>query len=293
MVAAVGLRRADPGREPDPVGTCPYCVGCDTPCVPDTTVRAVATDPLFLLHEVADAVAAAFAASTDRGPAGGHPGQYSFDVVSDDAALEVLRRAGYGVLSEESGMERGTRDEVVVIDPIDGSTNASRGIPWFATSLCIVDADGPAVALVADQASGRRWWAVRGSGAQVDGRTLRVSGCTDVAQAIVGLNGIPPVHLGQRQSRMLGAAALDISLVAGGSLDAYVDCAVQAHGVWDYLGATLICREAGGTVIDAFGRALEVLDHAARRTPVAAASAELASVLAARRRGYAEPPPGA
>jgi fructose-1,6-bisphosphatase/inositol monophosphatase family enzyme len=256
-------------------------------------VRVVATDSLSLLHEVADAVAVAFAASTDRGPAGGHPGQYSFDVVADDVALDVLRSAGYGVLSEESGMERGRRDEVVVIDPIDGSTNASRGIPWYATALCVVDADGPAVALVADQASGRRWWAVRGSGARVDDMPLRVSGCTDVAAAIVGLNGIPPVHLGQRQSRMLGAAALDISLVAAGSLDAYVDCAVEAHGVWDYLGAALICREAGGVVIDAFGRPLAVLDHAARRTPVAAASMELATVLAARRRGYADQPPGA
>lgn len=261
--------------------------------MPDTTVRVVATDSLSLLHEVADAVAAAFAASTDRGPAGGHPGQYSFDVVADDAALDLLRRAGFGVLSEESGMERGRRAEVVVIDPIDGSTNASRGIPWFATALCVVDDRGPSVALVADQASGRRWWAVRGSGARVDDQPLRVSGCTDVAQAIIGLNGIPPVHLGQRQSRMLGAAALDISLVASGALDAYVDCAVQAHGVWDYLAATLICREAGGTVVDAFGRSLEVLDHEARRTPVAAGSAALATVLAARRRGYAEPPPGA
>lgn len=260
---------------------------------PDTTVRAVATDPLSLLHEVADAVAAAFAASTDRGPAGGHPGQYSFDVVADVAALDLLRRDGYGVLSEESGLQRGARDEVVVIDPIDGSTNASRGIAWFATAMCVVDADGPAVALVADQASGRRSWATRGGGAFVDGRRLQVSGCTDVAAAIIGLNGIPPVDFGQRQSRMLGAAALDISLVAAGSLDAYVDCVDEAHGVWDYLAATLICREAGGTVIDAFGRTLEVLDHAARRTPVAAASADLAAVLAQRRRGYARGAPGA
>ncbi len=43
---------------------------------------------------------------------------------------------------------------MVVIDPLDGSTNASRGVPWFATALCLVDDDGPAVALVANQAIG-------------------------------------------------------------------------------------------------------------------------------------------
>ena len=64
---------------------------------------------------------------------------------------------GLGVLSEESEFEPGTTGEVVVIDPIDGSTNASRGLPWFATAMCVVDADGPAVALVVepgDRASG-------------------------------------------------------------------------------------------------------------------------------------------
>lgn len=259
----------------------------------DTTVRTVATDPLTILHEVADAVRVAFERSTDRGPGHAHPGQYAFDVVADDAALAILRRHGFGILSEESGLEPGRRDEVVVIDPIDGSTNASRGIPWFATAMCVVDGDGPRVALVADQASGRRYWAVRGEGAYLDGAPLAVTDCADVATAIVAVNGLPPAPLGTRQMRMLGAAALDIALVASGAVDAYVDCAVEAHGAWDYLAAALICREAGGVVIDAFDRDLVVLDHAARRTPVAAATAPLAQALAARRRDYAGGSPGA
>jgi fructose-1,6-bisphosphatase/inositol monophosphatase family enzyme len=74
---------------------------------------------------------------------------------------------------------------------------------------------------------------------------------------------------------MLGAAALDLCLVADGSLDGYVDCASEAHGVWDYAGAALVCREAGVPIVDALGRDLIELDHRARRTPVAAATTDL------------------
>ena len=69
--------------------------------------------------------------------------------------------------------------------------------------------------------------------------------------------------------------------VADGTLDGYLDCTTDELGVWDYLGATLVCREAGGTVADVAGRGLTVLDHAARRIPVAGATAELAGRLAA------------
>ncbi len=98
---------------------------------------------------------------------------------------------------------------------------------------------------------------------------------------MVGLNGVPAGHGGWAQFRALGAAALDLCAVADGTLDGYLDCTTDELGVWDYLGATLVCREAGGTVADVAGRGLTVLDHAARRIPVAGATAELAGRLAA------------
>lgn len=241
-------------------------------------------DRLALLHEVADAVAAAFAQVRDFGPSGGRDGQYALDLVADEAALAVLRRAGVGILSEESGFEAGSTGQVVVIDPIDGSTNASRGVPYFATSLCLLDADGPAVALVADQAGGARYWAVRGDGAFRDGVPIRPSGCTSLGEAIVGLNGLPPRPLGYAQCRVLGAVALDLCLVAAGVLDGYVDCVADAHGGWDFMGGLLICQEAGASIVDLHGRDLVVREHAARRTPVAAATPELLEALLAARR---------
>jgi fructose-1,6-bisphosphatase/inositol monophosphatase family enzyme len=234
---------------------------------------------LQLLHDAADAVGRALVQVRDWGPSGLRPGQYRADLETDAAALAVLRRAEVGILSEESGLERMDRSLVVVVDPLDGSTNASQGIPWFATALCVLDTDGPRAALVAHQAGGPRFTAVRGAGSRCDGRPITPSACTDLASAIVGLNGFPPRPYGWAQYRALGAASLDLCAVASGVLDGYVDCVDGAHGVWDYAAAALICHEAGAHCDDAFGRELFVRDHAARRTPVAAATPALQHAL--------------
>jgi fructose-1,6-bisphosphatase/inositol monophosphatase family enzyme len=246
-------------------------------------------DRLELLHEVADAVGTALRRNRDLGPSGRRSGQYALDLVADSAALPLLRTAGFSVLSEESGFEPGPLGEVVVIDPVDGSTNASRGVPWYATSLCVVDGEGPLVALVVNQATGERFLAERGGGAWCGDEPMRPSTCTRLSEAVVGVNGLPPAHYGWAQFRALGAAALDLCAVAAGVLDGYVDADTEAHGVWDYLGGLLICAEAGASVADAGGRDLVVLDHAARRTPIAAATEPLLSELVAARRGPLTP----
>ena len=241
---------------------------------------------MSVLDDTADAVAAALSSVDDWGPSGLRVGQYRADLAANDAALAVLRRAGLGILSEETGLEQADAPIVVIVDPLDGSTNASRGIPWFATALCAVDRSGPLAALVVNQASGRRFTAVRGGGAWSDGHRLGPSGCDTLGSSIIGLNGHPARRLGWAQSRTMGAAALDLCNVAAGVLDGYVDCAVDAHGVWDYAAAVLICREAGVPCADAFGRELFVLDHAARRTPVAAATESLHRELLSARASF-------
>ena len=211
---------------------------------------------LEVLHEVARVVRRALDGLADWGLAGTRAGQYRSDLAADDVALAVLERAGLGVLSEESGVHRGDAEVVVVTDPVDGSTNASRGLPWYATSLCAVDADGPRVALVVNQATGTVFDAVRGGGARQDGRPITPTSCTSLRTALVGLSGLPPGYLGWKQFRALGAAALDLCAVASGALDAYMDCSRNAHGSWDYLVGMLVCVEAGAVVADAQGRSL-------------------------------------
>lgn len=232
-----------------------------------------------LVEATVDAVRAVLGDWDDWGPSGRRRGQYASDLAADAAVHDVLDPAGVGVLSEESGLIRAEADVVVIVDPLDGSTNASRRVGWWATSVCAVDAHGPAASIVHDLLHDRRYAAVRGRGATRDGAPIAPSGLTDPSEAIVGISGLPPRSLGWAQFRALGAAALDLCAVADGRLDAYVDCSPDAHGVWDYAGAALVCREAGVPVADASGRELMVLDHAARRTPVAAASGALLETL--------------
>lgn len=220
------------------------------------------------------------------GGAGAHATQYRHDVAADEAALAILDRAGVGVLSEESGLRRADAGVVVIIDPVDGSTNANRGIPWFATSLCAVDADGPLVSMVVNQALGVRYHAVRGEGAWRDGERIVARATPTLREAFIGLNGLPPAYLGWRQYRTLGAAALDLCGVADGTFDGYLDCSRDEHGIWDYAGGLLVCTEAGAILTDKDERDLIVLDPSVRRSPVAACTPTLHRELLDARRTF-------
>jgi fructose-1,6-bisphosphatase/inositol monophosphatase family enzyme len=232
---------------------------------------------LAILDRTAEAIADALGLVEDWRPttdAQTHT-QYAIDVVADAPAVQVLTDAGLGVLSEESGLHHPERDIVVVMDPVDGSTNASRGIPWFATSLCAVDADGPRAALVINLATGERFDATRGGGARRNGAAIHVNDTSDVADALVCLCGVPTEKGPWAQGRIMGAAALDICSVACGRFDAYLDNTVGIHGPWDYLGGMLVLTEAGGLIEDVEGRDLVHLVHADKRGPIAAATPEL------------------
>jgi len=234
---------------------------------------------LEVLHAAATAIRDALDGLEDWGLAGTRDAQYRSDLVADAAALGVLQAADLGVLSEESGAHGLHRPVVVVVDPVDGSTNASRGIPWFATSLCAVDAEGLRAAVVVNQSSGVRFDATRGGGARRDGMLVQPSGCKALNEAIIGFSGYPPHYLGWSQYRSLGAAALDLCAVAEGVLDGYAVIGGSRLGSWDYLGGMLICTEAGAVVVESEGRSLITLEHGDRRTPFAASTPELLDEL--------------
>jgi fructose-1,6-bisphosphatase/inositol monophosphatase family enzyme len=213
-------------------------------------------------------------ARTDR------PGQYRLDLVADAAVLPVLHAAGARVLSEESGWTGPEDAELtVVLDPVDGSTNCARSIPYWAISLCALDADGPWCALVQNGATGARYSAVRGVGAQLDHVDIAPAPTTDVSRAVVGLSGWPPTKPEWRQFRALGSAALALCDVAAGHLDGYVDGFADQHAPWDYLGALLVCREAGALVAAGHDRELVAVDADVRRQLLAAGTKELLSQL--------------
>ncbi|HEX6310617.1 MAG TPA: inositol monophosphatase [Acidimicrobiia bacterium] len=234
---------------------------------------------LFAAAAVAagDAVAGLSAAARRR--LGERPGQYHLDLAADAAVLEALRPAGAAIVSEESGRSGPPDSPVtIVVDPVDGSTNCSRDLPYWAISLCAVDAGGPWCALVQNQATGVANTAIRGRGAFRDGRPLTPSPERALDHTVVGFAGMPRRALGWAQFRALGSAALALCDVAAGGLDGYVD-GVGHHAPWDYLGGLLVCTEAGATVVDAGGRPLAVTDFDARRQPIAAGTPELLDAL--------------
>lgn len=241
---------------------------------------------LDIFAELVEQVADALSELDDWGHSGGRPDQYHHDVVADEIVLDGLTSAGFRVLSEESGLT-GSGEVLVVVDPIDGSTNASRALPWYAISLCAVDTEGPVVADVANLATGDRFRAIRGMGAVTDEGVLVPSRCRDLSEAVVAFSGLPPSHGGWAQFRALGAAALDLCAVASGTFDGFVDVD-GAHGVWDYLAAVLICEEAGATVGERAGGELFTLDASQRRGPVAAATPELLDQLLALQREWTD-----
>lgn len=231
-------------------------------------------DAFDLVELLFDASAAAFAAIDRAGLRGltGRPGQYRLDVAADEAAVAKLSAADISVLSEESGLTPAPGELFAVLDPIDGSTNADRGIPFFSTSVCVFDREGPWVAVVVNHASGQRFHGVRGAGAWRDGTAISPSASATLEHSVLGISGSAPLPCWQR--RHLGSAALELCLVADGALDGFV----LGKGIdlrpWDYLGGLFICVEAGAAVAELDDRDIWIRSDEPRR-PAAAGNEEL------------------
>ena len=118
-------------------------------------------DLLDLFASICDHTAEVVATTTDWGESGQRAGQYRVDLDVDTVCVGPLVAAGYSVLSEESGVQHPRSGPsglgTVVVDPLDGSTNASLGLPWCATSLCLVVEGRAEAAMVANLVPGDRF----------------------------------------------------------------------------------------------------------------------------------------
>lgn len=240
--------------------------------------RGIVSHDLFpLLRECAHEIGEAVLAHRGRGYSGLRATQYHLDVVADEVALRVLGGAGLSVVSEESG-KSGSGPYTVVVDPIDGSTNCDRGIPFYATSLAVLWQNELVAGLVVNQATGAIYEAERGAGARRDGAPIAPSGRTTIDSSIISFSGLAKQHLGWAQSRSLGAASLEICLVADGSLDAFAVAQHSSLHPWDYLAGLLLIREAGAVAVDYHGDEL-VTSEMVPRHPLFAATTELSDAL--------------
>lgn len=249
------------------------------------------TEILGLCRRAANAVAAALRSLDDWHAPGERPGQYRLDLSADAAARAVLEGGGLVVWSEEADFPGRPVEPalVAVLDPVDGSTNASRGLPVWATSIALLDRGGVRAALVQNQVTGERFTALRGKGAWRNGQPIRREGSSarPTDGPIVAVNGRALAGLRSRQWRSFGSAALELCWVAAGALDGYVDCS-SGLSPWDYLGALLVCREVGVVLADAEGRDLERVEPGERRRVVAGSAAFVAETVEVLRTGSAK-----
>ncbi len=185
------------------------------------------------------------------------------DKFAEEAVIELLDNENIklNVLSEEAGfIDRGYRD-VLVLDPIDGTLNCVRGIPFFSVSMAIgktsmLDCEH---ALVRNLASGEVYYARRGGGAEMNGHRIGVSKYTrdeSIFSMIKGPDAHPDTNRAKMHSsrvRSLGCASLEMCLVARGDAQAhYMNCTNfdRMIRVVDIAASALVLREAGGEVID-------------------------------------------
>lgn len=191
----------------------------------------------------------------------------SYDVVTradrESEALIIGRiRETYpdhAILAEESGEHEHAGHWRWVIDPLDGTTNYSSGLPIFCVSIALESDGESVVGVVYAPYLNEMFSAVRGEGATLNGRPIHCSVKTSLAEAVVS-TGLPVskkdnpdnnfdalvrVGLEVRGLRRLGSAAMDLCYTAAGYLDAFWELALHR---WDIAAGSLIAAEAGARV---------------------------------------------
>ena len=213
----------------------------------------------------------------------------AIDEAAEHAILDRFRLDGVRVVSEEVGVE-GDGGTTVVVDPIDGSLNAKRGIPFFAISIAIAEGttmDDVHTAYVYDFGTREEWTAVKGDGARLDGELLtelpkdelEILSFEATTTAFVADNAARFVGVAHRL-RVMGSLAITLCHLAAGRLDGVVS--LKAARSVDIAAAQLLVRERGLSIelpeAPPFGAA--PLDLAGRSRVAAAGNERLCRLLA-------------
>lgn len=200
------------------------------------------------------------------------------DKIAEDAILESVDRQ-VNILSEEAGFIDNKQDYTFIIDPIDGTRNAIHGIPFYCTSIAIgtTTLNSVEYGIVTNLLTGDNYEAMKGKGAYLNDKRIYVDAdVSDVIYVLVlGSSGNEKTwkHASMHTTRSLGAAALEMCMVASGSAHVYF-MPNEALRVTDFAAGTLIVREAGGEVYSAEGVPLETAATLDVRSSVLAVSTD-------------------
>lgn len=186
------------------------------------------------------------------------------DRESEAAIVARIRSAfpGHSILAEEGGRLAGERDGLEwIIDPLDGTTNYLRGVPFFCVSIAVVERGRPVAAVVLDPLRDDLFTATRGQGARRGATPLRLPDRAGLDGAVLA-TGFPfkahgaldtylalfrDLFLEARAIRRCGAAALDLAYTAAGVFDGFFEFKLS---IWDVAAGALLIEEAGGRVCD-------------------------------------------
>ena len=204
------------------------------------------------------------------------------DHLVESAILAAVEPFGLDVVSEEIGhVDRGS-STAIVIDPVDGTGNATAGIPFAAFTGAIAIEGRFVEGLTHWLADGRTWWA------HVDQEpTTTTSGRTSLDGALVSMirpkgdgAGFMAVAGRAARTRVLGCSSIEAALVADGVLDAFVDAGSRTHRLVDLAAALIIVERAGGAVTDVHGEPISFTTEVDTRwSGVVAATPELAAEI--------------
>ena len=188
--------------------------------------------------------------------------EYDVVTAADKASEKIIKGyihenfPGHGIISEESADEHADSEWRWVIDPLDGTTNFSQGLPTFSVSIALEHNQEAVVGVVFAPYLGELFHAVKGKGAFLNGKPIKCSPKESLVEAVLA-TGVPYDKLTNpdnnlreisaiaprvRGIRRLGSAALDLSYVAAGFLDGYWELNLNR---WDVAAGMLIAYEAG------------------------------------------------
>jgi len=218
------------------------------------------------------------------------------DIETNAVLSDMLkdRRPDYGWLSEESedSGERLAAKRVWVVDPIDGTNSYLKGLPEFAVSVGLI-ADGRALmGAVYNPAADELFEAIAGAGARLNGKEIRVSTCTDMADATILVSrsehreaGWPERFDGDKV-HAISSIAYKLALVADGRYDATASAWPKAD--WDICAGCLLVAEAGGTISSIAGKDLRFNQERPKHATCLASNGHLHDALQTELSDWAE-----
>ena len=201
------------------------------------------------------------------------------DKLAEDTALGVIKKSKtkVNVLSEEIGFINNNAEYTFVLDPLDGTRNAYRGISFYSVSLAIGKSRLSDVeyGIVKNIPAGNVFLAEKGHGAFMNGKRIGVPEIPDkepLSSLALGKNYDKlTLRLAKKDKvRSLGSSSLEMCMVAIGGLDYYV-IGQEYLRVIDIAASTLILREAGGVVTNFLGEELDMPFNLNEHTSVVAA----------------------